>query len=107
MPQAKSILAYEDVRFLMDKAMASPKGIRYEAETESRAKALASRAQMYRRLLRNHSKEIHDKLSPQYGVTDYDRLMISRNGKVLRIIKYENLVDPEKIENLEKDGDIF
>jgi hypothetical protein len=70
--------AYDDCFELLDKALNSEKGVRYQETSESMAKHMINRLNYARSIDRRMNKEIFDTTSPKHGVSAYDSLIVSR-----------------------------
>ena len=77
MPVTNAILSFEDVRELLNKAIEAEKGIEIKLDTKGQAVNLRSRMNRYRAKDRESSKVIFPDDHPSYGVSQYDRLIIS------------------------------
>lgn len=76
MTVSTSRASYEDCYDILDRALASPIGIRISAEGKGPAHHLCTRLNYARTLSRQEAREINDIGAPGYGVSAYDTLLI-------------------------------
>lgn len=72
----KSPLAFDDVREILDKALASPRGIMIPCSTRGAAVALRVRLNYYRKMDRTQSRETYTRDHPMHGRSAYDKLVL-------------------------------
>lgn len=70
------IAAYNDCFDAFDEASANPRGVRVPFETEAAAKQFQLRMHNARAIDRQEARRIHERNTPQYGKSEYDRLCV-------------------------------
>ena len=75
MPLSDSILSYEDVRAVLDRALDSAHGIRITLPTKGKAIHMRHRLYKFRALDRRESTKIYPPSDVRYGVSVYDSLV--------------------------------
>lgn len=73
--------AYEDCYELLDRALASENGTRVQLPDPNSANAFRARLHYARKLDRDDSKSRLPPDSPDYGKSDYDRLVVTLDGE--------------------------
>lgn len=91
---SKAVGSYDDCRQLLDKALASEKGIKITRESAGAAKHLRHRMNAYRAQTRRQSMTMYEPGNPAYNVSPYD-------GLVLRVVENVIYVEPASIEGLQ------
>jgi hypothetical protein len=74
MPISQSILAYNDVRDTLDKAVEAERGIKLTFERYGDAIRWRYRAGKYRSMIRRQNMEVYDKSHALHGRTPYDEI---------------------------------
>jgi hypothetical protein len=72
----RSPLAFDDVRELFERALASPKGIRVVCVSRSEAIVRRGRFNYFRKLNRRESMDVYERGHPMHGKSPYDRLVL-------------------------------
>lgn len=75
MPPSNASAAYTDCYELLDRALASPAGIRVGFEEPGAANNLRLRLNMARTIDRRKSRELYPEGDPRYSASAYDSLM--------------------------------
>lgn len=75
MPTSSAPAAYSDCYELLDRALASPSGIRIGFTEPGQANNLRLRLNTARKLDRNRSRELFPDDDPRHGTSAYDSLM--------------------------------
>jgi hypothetical protein len=88
MPDNNSPLATGDVREVLMQALESEKGLQLTFATPTAAITFRRRAYAFRDVDRKRSKDIYEKGHPMFGVSDFDGLRITLDGRVIKIEKY-------------------
>lgn len=97
---SKSLLAYEDVKEVFNRALESEKGLLMKHRDEAAAKRFIFRANSYRALCRAENTKVYpEETHPMHGRTVYDTLSLRRVGTTVRVEKI--LLDVE-IEELKE-----
>lgn len=100
MPYASSINAYPDVRAALERALASPKGIKLSFKEKTDAISFRGRIHSFRYLERRENKKIYPEDHVLYSSTPYDPLMVKTiDATTIMIIKLSG--DELNIEELE------
>lgn len=73
----KARAAYDDCFEVLDQALASENGTRVQLETPMKANAFRARLHYARKLDRDASKTRVASDSPDYGLSDYDGLVVT------------------------------
>lgn len=76
MPFNHSPLAFDDIREIFDRALASAKGVRVKTETPGAAVQLRHRMNAFRSLARRENAKIYPEDNPMHGRSVYDRLSL-------------------------------
>lgn len=84
---SEAIASYDDVRTLLDQAIASEKGIRIHLETPAACIHLRHRAYAFRKMDRRNNREIFPPGHIQHGKSPYDSLMLTIEGTDLLVQK--------------------
>lgn len=84
-----SMLAYEDIRELMDRAISSENGVATIVDTYGAAIRLRQRIYAFRNLSRKQSTKIYQLDDPMFGKTVYDNLVVPQFEKIAGIEKIE------------------
>ena len=79
----RSVLAFDDIRDLLDRALAAPRGLRVPCGTRGKAVHLRVRCNYFRKLDRKQSLLTYESDHPMYGRTPYDKLVfrIPKDGE--------------------------
>lgn len=77
MPPSNSILSYEDVRRVLDRALQSPKGLSVKLPSKGSAINFRQRCNKLRLLDRDASRATFEPEDPRHGVSPYDALIFS------------------------------
>jgi hypothetical protein len=77
MPLSNSILAYDDVREILDKALAAEKGLAITVKTRGKAVSLRQRCYKFRSLAREESFKLYGPGDTRRGHSPYEELHIS------------------------------
>jgi len=96
----KSGKAFGDVEEVLERAVASPKGIRIPCSSRSAAITLRARANYFRKLDRARNRDIYpDRTHPMHGASAYDLfvLRIPPKGSAEEHVLY---IEPHSAENL-------
>lgn len=80
MSTPKTIIAYDDIRTLLDRAVESPNGIKVTLPSYKECVTFRQRVYTFRRLDRNMSLEIYKSGDPQWGRSIYDALYLQIEG---------------------------
>lgn len=78
MPLSQAIGVYDDIVEYLQRAMDAPHGIRVQFATEAEAMKFQLRCHQLRTLERKESMRIYQPEEPQYGRSDFDKLVIRR-----------------------------
>lgn len=100
-----SVLAFKDCFDLMDRAIASDKGMRVKYENEAQAQYHQLRFNRARGLDRQANLKLYDEGHPMHGRSPYDELSVRRrtdgNGNwYLIILKLSAVADMAEVEEL-------
>jgi hypothetical protein len=91
MAYAASINAYPDIRAVLDKALASEKGLRLTFATPEEAITFKGRVHSYRYKERKENRKVYPEDHPLHGHSAYDPLMVkTESPTVVKIIRLEN-----------------
>jgi hypothetical protein len=74
---SNSILAFEDCKIFLDRAMDAELGSRYPLKSENDAVYFRNRCNHFRVLHRALNREIYQKGDPMWNVSNYDQLKIT------------------------------
>jgi len=85
MPNSVSLLSYHDVKELLDKALASPKGLTIELKNVKEAIRWLSRANSFRILDRKNNKALYPEGHTLHSTSPYDVLYMKRAGHLVEI----------------------
>lgn len=98
MTASNSPLAYDDLRAVMDRALASNNGIRLQCTSVGEAYGLRSRMYKFRSLDREASRDTYPPGDPRHGRSIYDRLTIApfMDGDVVYL--YVEMTNAERFE---------
>jgi len=102
MPDNKTLVAFDDVRKLMDKALDSARGIKIICRTHSDAIVLRRRCNTYRKRDRYENAQVYPEGNPMHKRSVYDQLQLRvppKGGEICLII--------EKIEAIEYEIEIL
>lgn len=80
MPMSKSIFSYADVRSIMDRALASEKGVRIKCDSLGHAFNLRQRFYSYRLMDRQENAKTYEPSDPLYNRSVYDKIIVSPEG---------------------------
>lgn len=83
----KSPIAFDDCRAIMNRALASERGIEIECGKKPEAFRMRARCYEARSQDREASKKIYQPDDPQYGQSAWDRLVIRLDGATIRVEK--------------------
>lgn len=86
---SNSLASYPDVAALLDKALASTKGLRLTFETPAKATFNRGRINAYRARVRLQNMKVYPAEDPMHGATPYDSLMIKLDGCIVVIEKLD------------------
>lgn len=102
MATSNSRLSFDDCFEALDRALASPRGIRIIVDDEGAAYHLRNRLHKARVLDRKANAETYDETHPLHGTSEYDELVVKlrlANGKSTILI--EKIKLDAKIEEIE------
>lgn len=85
MSQSNSLLAYSDIKEILDRALGSDRGLRVTFPDDSKAVKFQSRANHYRVLLRRENSKNYLPTHELYNACIYDVLELSRCGNEIEI----------------------
>lgn len=88
MSLSSSLASFEDVRDLLDRALASERGIKTNARTNGEAIHLRQRCYRFRVLDRQNNEKLYEPGHPQHATSPYDGLKIQVEGPTIRIEKF-------------------
>ena len=92
MPYNTSITSYVDIRAVLDKALASEKGVQLRFADEKTAMTFRGRVHTLRYLDRKENKRIYPEGDPMHGRSVYDPLMVKKKEDgVVAVIKLEGV----------------
>jgi hypothetical protein len=100
MPLSNSILSYADCKDLCDRALASERGIKFQAKDSKAANRYMQRLNQHRRLDRNNNRRVFTEDDPLYGRSAYDNLEFRARDAVVEILKISSRANELKIEEL-------
>lgn len=92
MALSKDIRHYEDLRPYLDRALASPEGVRITCPTKGKAINMQQRIYKLRVLDRERTFDVYDFGHPLRGVSPYDSLNMKLEGNTLIITHAEQIV---------------
>lgn len=80
MPSNTSMLSYDDIRTLLDRAMASDRGIRVTLDSPGAATHFVHRCRAFCKMDRNENKKVYSATPdhPMYGKSAYDKLLVKQ-----------------------------
>jgi len=85
-------MGYPDIRAVLDKALASEKGVLLRFPDEKAAQTFRGRVHTLRYLDRKENKKIYAPDDPMFGRSAYDPLMVkTREPTVIAVIKLEGV----------------
>lgn len=85
---SRSMLAYEDVKEVFNRALESEKGLLIKYHDEAAAKRFIFRGNAYRALCRAENTRVYpEETHPMHGRTVYDTLSLRRQGNNVRVEK--------------------
>lgn len=90
MPNSSSLLAYNDVKEILDKAMAAPKGVRVSFETTNAAIRWVGRANSFRMADRKANAKLYPEGHSMHMASAYDVLLIGREDKIVDLLIRSN-----------------
>jgi len=100
MPHSTSILAYNDCKTAMDRALTVEKGIRLTFTTRALATRFISRCSAFRHLDRKENMKIHTEPGHSlHGRSVYDALSITQQDNVVKVVS--NSLTDAIIEDIE------
>lgn len=82
-------LALEDVKQVLDRALASVRGLKVNFESYDKAIYWRGRANYFRRLDRRENSHIYDESHHLHKQSIYDSLRFELSGSTIRIVKVE------------------
>lgn len=85
MPNSVSLMAYTDVKEVLDKAIESKKGLKVSFDTVNGAIRWTSRANSFRILDRKNNLKLYQEGHSMHGCSPYDTLWIKRTEKEVEI----------------------
>jgi hypothetical protein len=85
MPNSVSLLSYNDVKEILEKALANEKGITVELPTSAEAVRWLSRANSFRMLDRRNNKTLYQEGHTLHNCSVYDVLFMKRSGHLIEI----------------------
>ena len=86
-----SLMSYPDITAALDKALASPKGVRIALESPEAVSTFCGRVHSFRFKDRKANAKIYPAGHTMHGNSAYDPLMIRKAGLVVEIIKLEGV----------------
>lgn len=86
-PRPSTLLAYSDVREVLDRALTTDRGIRIKLDSHTTANNFKQRCNKLRVMDREQNMSIYEKDHQLYGVSVYDELTINNFENVLTIRK--------------------
>lgn len=86
MTHATSILAYPDIKAVLDKAIESERGVKVEFATSREAERFKARACMFRVLVRRENAKLYEVAHSLHGRSVYDCLVIGGQSPVVTVI---------------------
>lgn len=90
MGNSRSLMSYNDVKEILDKALATPKGVELEFPTRPGAIRWLSRANTFRTLDRKNNEKLYPEGHQMYGCSPYDTLHMLRKENKISIRIYTN-----------------
>jgi hypothetical protein len=72
----KSILAFDDIRQVFDRALQTPRGLKIPCPSRGKAINLRSRFNYFRKIDRDESLKIYPTDHPMFGRSSYDKLAL-------------------------------
>ena len=101
MPQPKSPQAYQDlIETILYPALSSEKGLKIRLGSYGEAFSLKMRLFSAIRALRRQSQKIYETEHPNYGTSDFDKLVIQQDGLSVIVRKADDLSTFFQIESL-------
>lgn len=85
MPNSVSLMAYTDVKEVLDQALETKNGLKVDFDTVSGAIRWTSRANSFRILDRKNNMKLYPEGHTMYGCSPYDTLWIKRAEKEVEI----------------------
>lgn len=86
MTHATSILAYPDVKDVLDRALQSERGVKLQFDTSREAERFKARACMFRVLVRRENAKIYEIAHSLHGRSVYDCLIIGGLSPLVTVI---------------------
>jgi hypothetical protein len=91
MSYSSSLTSYPDITAALDKALASPKGVRIVFESKEAVSTFCGRVHSFRFKDRIMNMKIYGPEHKMHGNSAYDPLMIRKNGLTVEIIKLDGV----------------